>query len=228
MSAAASLTDALEEIGRGWEAAFHEDVAFNFAASSALARQIEEGAPVDVFISADEAAVGRLGGKGLLLPGSRRSLVSNVLVIVVEKGSPLAIDGPRALASARVATLALAEPDSVPAGIYARKYLEGLGLWESIRAKVVPAENVRAALAAVEGGNADAAIVYRTDARISRRVRVAYEVPAASGPRISYGAAAIAATAVPEKARRFLDYLSGPAAAAVFRRFGFLPPPERP
>jgi molybdate transport system substrate-binding protein len=223
VSAAASLTDALEEIGRAYGSAFHEEIAFNFGASSILARQIEEGAPVDVFFSADEATVDRLDAQKLLAAGTRRSILSNALVIVVGKDSPLAIDAPGALASDRVRSVALAEPGSVPAGVYARRYLESVGLWKRVRGKVVPTENVRGALAAVESGNADAAIVYRTDARVSRRVRVAYEVvPGAAGP-ISYGAAVIATSRVPAAARRFLDYLSGPAASGVFRRYGFLP-----
>ena len=223
VSAAASLTDAAEEIATSYEKATGVKVALNLGASNQLARQIEEGAPVDLFLSADEASVDRLERKGLLAAGSRRSILSNTLVIVVEKGSRLAVDSPRALASGSVRSLALAEPGSVPAGIYARQYLEALGLWESVRPKVIPTENVRAALAAVESGNADAAIVYRTDAGISRKIRVAYEVPPGSGPPISYGAAIIRESRQASAARRFLSYLESPAASAVFRRHGFRP-----
>jgi molybdate transport system substrate-binding protein len=198
-------------------------VALNFGASNQLARQVEEGAPVDLFLSADEASVDRLERKGLLAAGSRRSILSNTLVVVVEKESPLKVDAPLALASPSVRSLALAEPGSVPAGIYAREYLQALGIWESVRPKVIPTENVRAALAAVESGNADAAIVYRTDAGISRKIRVAYEVPAESGPPISYGAAIVRDTRQAGAARRFLAYLESPAAGAVFRRYGFRP-----
>ncbi|HET7452670.1 MAG TPA: molybdate ABC transporter substrate-binding protein [Thermoanaerobaculia bacterium] len=228
VSAAASLTDALEEIAKTYEASAGDKVAFNFGASSTLARQIEEGAPVDVFISADEANVDRLDGKKLLLAGTRRSILSNALVVVVEKDSPLEIGGPEALASSRVRTIALAEPRSVPAGVYAREYLERVGIWQKLRSKVVPTENVRAALAAVESGNADAAIVYRTDAQISSRVQVAYEVPAASAPAISYGAAVVAGSRDPGAARRFLDYLAGAVASAVFGKYGFSTVSPRP
>jgi molybdenum ABC transporter, periplasmic molybdate-binding protein len=223
VSAAASLTDALQEIGKAYQAGSRDRIELNFGASSLLARQIEEGAPVDLILSADEASLDRLAGKNLLAAGTRRSLLSNTLVIVVENGSPLAIDSPRALASDRVRSVALAEPDSVPAGIYAREYLQSLGIWEKIRAKVIPTENVRGALAAVEAGNADAAIVYRTDARISERVRTVFEVPALEGPKISYGCALVRGSSHPEAARKFLFFLESPASSAVFRRYGFLP-----
>ncbi|MGH9442957.1 MAG: molybdate ABC transporter substrate-binding protein, partial [Thermoanaerobaculia bacterium] len=184
---------------------------------------IEEGAPVDVFLSADKATVDRLERQRLLAPGTRRSILSNTLVVVVERGSALVIGSPRDLASDRVRSLALAEPGSVPAGVYAREYLQGLGLWERVRTKVVPTENVRGALAAVESGNADAAIVYRTDAGISKRVRIAWEVPADRGPRISYGAAEVGGSSHDRSAREFLAFLGSPSASRIFRRFGFLP-----
>jgi len=223
VSAAASLTDVVGEIARAYEAEAKTRIALNFGASNLLARQIEEGAPVDLFLSADEASLDRLDRKGLLFPGTRRSILSNLLVVVVEKTSAIPIDSPASLAGGAVRSLALAEPASVPAGIYAREYLERLGLWEKVRAKVIPTENVRAALAAVESGNADAAIVYRTDAAISRKVRVAYVVPADDGPRISYGAAVVRESRRNEAARRFLSYLASPSASVIFRRYGFLP-----
>jgi molybdate transport system substrate-binding protein len=223
VSAAASLTEAVQEIAKTYETTAGVKIELNFGGSNQLARQIEEGAPVDLFLSADEASEDRLEKKGLLTAGTRRSILSNVLVIVVEKRSALALASPRALATGLVHSIALAEPGSVPAGIYAREYLEGLGLWERVRSKVIPTENVRAALAAVESGNADAAIVYRTDARISRKVRVAYEVPTGAGPTISYGAAIVRESSHPTAARDFLRYLESPAASAIFRRYGFLP-----
>jgi molybdate transport system substrate-binding protein len=225
VSAAPSLTDALSEIGKLYEAGSQERPSFNFGASNLLESQIEAGAPVDLFLSADEASVDRLDQKGLLLAGSRISLLSNTLVIVVETRSNLAIHSAQDLASDRIRSIALAEPGSVPAGIYAKKYLQSAGVWDSVSAKVIPTENVRGALAAVEAGNADAAIVYATDARISKKVRVAYEVPAARRPKISYGAAVIRDSRHLEAARRFLAYLGSPTALAIFRRFGFLPAP---
>lgn len=158
--------------------------------------------------------------KGLVLAGTRRSVLSNTLVIVVPRDAAAKIVAPQDLAGVR--TLALAEPQSVPAGIYARRYLTRLGLWEKLAGKVVPTENVRAALAAVEAGNADAAIVYKTDAGISKKVRVAYEVPRAEGPKISYPFAVVAESKRKDAAKRFLAYLASKPALAVFRKYGFV------
>ena len=156
----------------------------------------------------------------LLLPGTRRSVLSNTLVVVVPADSNLQIAGPADLA--RVRALALAEPQTVPAGIYTKEYLKRKGLWSRVVDRVIPTENVRAALAAVESGNTDAGIVYRTDAGISKRVRIAWEVPRAEGPKISYPFAVLAGSGRKEAARRLLGYLQSPSALAVFRRHGFL------
>jgi len=218
--AAASLTDALEEIGAAYEKAGGGKVALNLGASSTLARQIQEGAPADLFLSADEEKMDALDKKGLILAGTRRSVLSNTLVIVVPGDGAAKIAAPKDLAGVR--TLALAEPQSVPAGIYAREYLTRLGLWDKLAGKVIPTENVRAALAAVEAGNADAAIVYKTDAGISIKVEVAYEVPLAEGPKISYPFAVVAESKQKESAKRFLAYLESEPALAVFKKYGFL------
>lgn len=218
--AAASLTDALEEIGAAWEKAGGGKIALNLGASSTLARQIQEGAPADLFLSADEGKMDSLAKKGLILAATRRSVLSNTLVIVVPKDSTAKIAAPKDLASVR--NLALAEPQSVPAGIYAKSYLKKLGLWSQVIDKVIPTENVRAALAAVESGNVDAAIVYKTDAGISKKVQVAYEVPLAEGPKISYPFAVMAESKQKEAAKRFLAYLESKPALAVFRKYGFL------
>ena len=224
VSAASSLTEAMQEFAAAWQKAGGERVVLNFGASSLLARQIEEGAPADLFLSADEAKMDDLDKKNLVVRETRRSLLSNTLVIVVaEKGSP-AIASAEDLARPAVRVLALAEPGSVPAGIYAREYLVKKGLWDRVSARVVPTENVRAALAAVESGNADAAIVYRTDALVSKKVRVAYEVPLADGPRISYPVAVVKSARNPEGARRFLAFLASADGLAIFRRHGFLVP----
>ncbi len=117
--------------------------------------------------------------------------------------------------------IALAEPTTVPAGIYARAYLEELGLWGTLKEKIVPTENVRAALAAVEAGNVEAGFVYKTDALLSRKVKVAVEIPAAEGPKISYPIALTKESKTPEAGRRFAQYLHGPEAQAIFQKFGF-------
>ncbi len=219
MSAAASLTDALTEIARGYEAQSGDRLVFNFGASSTLARQIELGAPADLFLSADEEKMDALARAGLIDARSRASVLSNTLVIVT---TGAAIDTPRRLASGIIRRVALGEPNSVPAGIYARQWLEKLKLWAAVSPKVIPTDNVRAALAAVESGNADAAIVYRTDARIAKRVRIAYEVDRAEGPAISYPFALLREAEQPVAARRFLAHLRSKAALAVFEKHGFL------
>src|SRR5262245_53506408 len=184
--AAASLTDSLKAIAADYEKASGDKIVFNFGASSMLARQIEEGAPADIFFSADEAKMDGLESKGLLEKGTRKDRLSNSLVIVVAREKGAAISSPNDLAAPSIKRIALGDPRAVPIGIYAREYLEKLKLWEAIRPKIVATENVRAALAAVEAGNADASIVYKTDAAISEKVKVAFEVPVEEGPRIRY------------------------------------------
>lgn len=220
VSAAASLTDALKEIAPEYEKATGDKLVLNLGASSTLARQIQEGAPADLFLSADEAKMDSLEKRKLLLPGTRKSVLSNTLVVVVPSDSNLKIAGPADLTSIRA--LALAEPQTVPAGIYAKEYLKRKGLWSKVIDRVVPTENVRAALAAVESGNVDAGIVYKTDAGISKEVKVAYEVPKAEAPDISYPFAVLAASGNKEAARKLLAYLQSPPALAVFRKYGFL------
>jgi molybdate transport system substrate-binding protein len=224
VSAASSLTEALQEASAVWTRQGGETVTFNFGASSLLARQIEEGAPADLFFSADEAKMDGLAAKNLIVKETRKSLLSNTLVFVVSKERGAAVASPDDLTKPEVRTIALAETQSVPAGIYAREYLVKKGLWNRMSGKVVPTENVRASLAAVEAGNADVAVVYKTDALISTKVRVAYEVSASDSPRISYPAAVLAAAKNPAGARRFIAFLQSPAGIDIFRRYGFLVP----
>jgi molybdate transport system substrate-binding protein len=219
--AAASLTDCLTQIASQYELRTEDKITLNFAGSSLLARQIEEGAPADIFFSADESWMDQLQTKGLLLTGTRRSRLSNSLVIVVGNESRLSIASPRDLAKPAISRIALADPQAVPAGKYARQILEEENLWAVLQAKVVPASNVRGALAAVESGDVEAAIVYKTDA-VSQRVKVAYEFPAARGPKISYPMAVLNETKEPAAAKRFLDYLAAPSAGRVFAQFGFI------
>jgi molybdate transport system substrate-binding protein len=215
VSAAASLTDALQEIA----SRYSDKVVFNFGASSILARQIEEGAPADVFISADELKMDDLQRRGLIVKKSRRSILSNALVVVVPSDSKLKITSAKDLLGH---SIAIAEPSSVPAGIYAKEYLREERVWDRVAGKIVPTENVRGALAAVESGNVDAGIVYKTDALSSRAVKIAYEVK--GGPRISYPAAVVSDSREKRAAQRFLDYLQSKPARDVFRRYGFLLP----
>lgn len=220
--AAASLTDALKEIAPEYEKATGDKLVLNLGASSTLARQIQEGAPADLFLSADEAKMDGLEKRKLLVAGTRRSVLSNTLVVVVPADSSLKIASPADLAASSIRAIALAEPQTVPAGIYAKEYLDSKGLWSKVVDRVIPTENVRAALAAVEAGNADAGIVYRTDAGISKKVKIAYEVPLAESPKISYPFAVLAGSERKEAARKLLDWLCSPPALAVFRKYGFL------
>jgi molybdate transport system substrate-binding protein len=204
--AAVSLTEALQEIAAGYTP---DEIVFHFGASSILARQIEQGAPADLFLSADEARMNALASKGLIVPSTRISILSNTLIVV---GVPLS----------RARSVALAEPSSVPAGVYARTWLQKIGLWERIAPKVVPTENVRGALAAVESGNVDAAIVYKTDARMAKHSRIVFEVPRAQGPPISYPFALLRDAEERDAALRFLRYLRSKNALRVFAKHGFL------
>ena len=185
--AAASLTDALKEIAADYEKTSGDKIIFNFAASSTLDMQIKAGAPADIFFSADEAKMDDLEKQGLVAKETRKDLLSNSLVIVVPDDSSATLTSAAQLADPKIQKIALGENRTVPAGIYAREYLQKLGLWTQIESKVIPTESVRAALAAVETGNVDAGIVYKTDALHSHKVKVAYEVPAADGnDSISY------------------------------------------
>ncbi len=221
---AASLTESMQEIGTAYEKETGDKVVLNLGASNALARQIQEGAPADLFFSADEAKMNDLEKRGLVVKGTRRSLLSNTLVVVVPVDSNLKIASPADLATSKVRALALAEPQAVPAGIYAKEWLKSLKLWNKVIDKVVPTENVRAALAAVESGNVDAGVVYKTDAGISKKVKIAYEVSVAEGPKISYPLAVISESKQQEAARKLLAYLESDAALDVFRKYGFLVP----
>ena len=219
--AAASLTDAINEIAAAYEKQSGDKLQFNFGASSTLARQIEEGAPADLFFSADQAKMDALEKKELLLPGTRRSLLSNSLVLVVPADARAAPKSAADLVKPEFQKIALAEPQTVPAGIYSREYLQKLGLWDAVKEKVVPAENVRAALAAVESGNVEVGIVYKTDSLISKKVKVAVEVPAAEGPKISYPIAVLKSSKQADRAKKFAEYLAGPTPRSVFEKFGF-------
>jgi len=222
VSAAASLTDALKEIGAAHEKQTGDKILFNFAASSFLALQIEKGAPADLFFSADEAKMDALDKKGLIDKSTRKILLSNTLVIVVSADQGAAISNPKDLLNSKIKRVALAETKTVPAGIYAKEFLLKQNLWTGLESKIVPTENVRAALSAVEAGNADAAIVYKTDAAISRKVRIAYEVAPTDSPAISYPVAILNEARNPDGAKAFLKRLQSDEAAAVFRKFGFI------
>jgi molybdate transport system substrate-binding protein len=220
--AAASLTDALNEIGADYKQDTGNAVVFSFAASSALARQIEASSGADVFISADTDWMDYLDKKSLIAPGTRFDLLGNTLVLIAPASSPVKLtikphfDLLGALAGGK---LALADPNSVPAGKYAKAALITLGVWDSVAASVVPAENVRVALAYVAQGEAPLGAVYATDAKIEPKVRVVDAFPAGTYPPVVYPAALVKGG--DPQARAFLEYLRGAKASAVFLKDGF-------
>ena len=218
--AAISLSDALEQIGADFERETSMTVRYNFQGSSALARQIEAGAPADLFFSADEEKMDQLVAKDLVLAGTRTALLSNRLVVVAASDDSF-IDVPVDLADPSVSRIAIAQPDSVPAGIYAKQYLLRQKLWDTLAPKMIPMENVRAALAAVASGNADAGFVYATDVLGSPRIRMAYEISGGDAPAISYPVAVLRGAPNKDAACQFLAYLRSRAARGVFERYGF-------
>lgn len=222
--AAASMANALAEIETGFEAATGHDLIVSLAGSSALARQIQQGAPADIFISASPDWMDVLEADGLLEPATRFDLLANTLVLIasdptaapVQIGADLDLAG--LLADGR---LAMALVDSVPAGVYGKAALDSLGLWSSVEAQVAQADNVRAALAFVATGEAPLGIVYATDAAASPDVKVIGIFPTQTHPPIVYPAADLANRDTGAETA-FLDYLRGPDARAAFERQGFV------
>ena len=221
--AAASTTEALTELGPAFTAAAGTPVSFAFGGSSDLARQLKSGAPGDVFVSADQTWMDDLDRIGLVQPGTRRTLLANELAIVVATDLPTPIAKPADLLLVR--RLALADPAAVPAGIYAKQWLFTQGLWAALAPRILPVQDVRAALAAVESGAAEAAIVYRTDAAIARNARLAFVVPRDAGPPILYPVAPLTASRQPRAAADFVTFLASEPARAVFARHGFIAAP---
>ncbi|MBI1243914.1 MAG: molybdate ABC transporter substrate-binding protein [Alphaproteobacteria bacterium] len=217
--AAASLTDALQQAAK----ATGRKARFSFAASSTLARQIENGAPADIFASADEDWANYLAERGKLVPGTRTTLLSNQLVLIVPADRKRAISiakGMDMMALLAGGRLAVGDPALVPAGRYARQSLEWLGIWATVEPRLARAESVRAAMALVERGETPLGIVYATDALADPKVAVAATLPAESHAQIAYPFAIVAGRDTPA-ARDFLAALQSPAARIVFRRNGF-------
>ena len=219
--AAASLKGALDKAAAGFEAATGNHATLAFAGSSALARQIEQGAPANIFISANPGWMDRLEEGGLIATGSRTDLLGNRLVLIAPQGeqTPVAESIPAFLGQGD-GRIAMALVDAVPAGIYGKAALESLGLWQSVSPRVVQADNVRAALALVALGEAPLGIVYATDAAAEPRVAALATFPEDSHPPIRYPAAAIAGRESPAAAE-FLTYLRSEAAGTIFIAAGF-------
>jgi len=222
--AAASMTNAMAEVEERFEAATGHDLVVSLAGSSALARQIQQGAPADVFVSANPGWMDAIEADGLVEDGTRFDLLNNSIVLIAHGtgAAPVGIGPGLDLAGLLGdGRLAMALVDAVPAGIYAKAALGSLGLWESVEAEVAQADNVRAALAFVATGEAPYGIVYATDAVAEDRVTVVGTFPADTHPPIVYPAAALAGSGTP-LTRTFLDFLRGPEAREAFERQGFV------
>ena len=225
--AAASLQDALRALEPAWRAAAPGNVPlrFSFAASSALARQIEQGAPADLFMSADEPWMDYLAERNMIAPATRISPLGNALVLVAPANSPLpaltlgrATDLATLLGQGRLAT---GDPAHVPVGRYAQQALEWMGQWQAIGSRLARADNVRSALLLVERGEAPLGIVYATDAKASQGVRVIGTFPGESHPPVTYPFAVTRRAEANPQAQAALAFLAGPATAATWQRYGF-------
>jgi len=221
--AAASLREALSDAADAWARAGHPRPVVTFAASSVQARQVRAGAPADLFVSADEEWMDVLARERLILPASRADLATNRLVLVAPAATGGRVTRATLARTLAAGPLAMADPSAVPAGRYGRAALERLGAWTAVAPRVVRAENVRAALALVERGAAPYGIVYLTDARASRRVRVAAIFPEASYPPIRYPVARLAASRHPD-ADGFRRFLFSPRGRAILAARGFSAP----
>jgi molybdate transport system substrate-binding protein len=220
ISAAASLKDALADVETAYaKSQAHLEFSNNFGSSGTLAMQIDQGAPADVFVSAAARPMDDLEARGLIVAGTRRNLLRNSLVLIVPLDSGL--HDFQGLTGSSVRTIALGDPASVPAGQYGRQTLASLHLLDKVNAKLVLAKDVRQVLTYVETGNADAGLVYATDAQISSKVRVVATAPDSSHDPIVYPVAAIKGSRNEQAARRFVDYLRGAAAKAIFVKHGF-------
>ena len=221
VSAAISLKNALDEIQQLY-ARQNPGVRLliNYGASGTLELQIEQGAPVDVYMPAAAKAMDALGSKGLLLEGTRKDVVRNEVVLIVPKDSS-AISSFRDLASPRVKQVALGEPNTVPAGQYAKEVLTNLGIYDAVEAKAIWAKDVRQVLTYVETGNVDAGIVYSTDALSSSKAKIVAEAPEGSHTPVVYPVAVIKNSKNPAAAKQFAAFLLSPEAGVIFRKYGF-------
>ncbi|MDJ1175718.1 molybdate ABC transporter substrate-binding protein [Roseofilum capinflatum] len=222
ISAAASLQDVLQEIGDIYrQHTPHIQLTYNFGASGSLRYQIEQGAPVDIYISAAQRYMDALQSQDLLLPGTRKDLLKNEMVLITAKRNT-DISGFTQLKSDRVQKIAIGAPESVPAGAYAKEVLDTLHLYQALESKFVFAKDVRQVLTYVETGNVDAGMVYRTDAKISDRVKIIEIAPDDSHSPIVYPVAIIRESKNPEAAQEFVQFLFSPPAQKIFQKYGFM------
>ena len=224
VSAAASLKEVLEEIKPLYHKSHPEvNLTFNFGASGALLQQLEQGAPADIFIAAAKRQVDALEQKGALVSGTRTNLANNKLVLIVPAASR-GVTSFNSLKQPEIRRIAMGEPRSVPAGQYAEQVLQKLNLLDTVKPKLVYGNNVRQVLAAVESGNADAGLVYLTDAKISNKVKVVVVAAASYHAPIVYPMAVLKSSKSINDAKAFVQYLSSREAKGVLRKYGFIVP----
>ena len=220
--AAASMKDAMGEIQKLYTAEKpNVTLIYSFASSGALQKQIEQGAPADLFISAAAKQMDELEGKNLIKKETRKNLLENSLVLIVPKDSSLSLSKYEDLSQAAVKKVSIGETETVPAGQYAKEVLTKLAIWDAVKAKAVMAKDVRTVLTYVETGNVDAGIVYGTDAAISDKIKITAAAPAGSHKPIVYPVAVLSGAKQPQAAGEFLAFLNGPGAKAVFEKYGF-------
>ena len=229
--AAASLNDVMGEVGNRFEQEHGIHVNYNFAGSNVLAQQLIAAPKADLFISANKAWMRRLGQAKRIVPGSRQAVLGNRLVVIVNHASTLEGDPRELFCAPGFEYLSIGNPEAVPAGIYAREWLETLdcdgdSAWDAVAGHIAPAPNVRAALGLVEADRDIPGIVYTTDAAMSEKVRIIHEVSGKDAPVITYHGALVDNGSSHEQTRLFLHFLSGEQAAAIFRRYGFIPPQD--
>jgi len=221
ISAAASLTDALTEIQAEYAKESNAILQFNFAASGALQKQIAEGAPCDLFLSASKGHMDALEEAGLIVRDSRKDLLGNTLTLVAASEKEGVISGYGSLISADVTSISIGTPESVPAGKYAQQALQNLGVWDRVQDKVVFAKDVRQVLEYVDTGNVDCGLVYKTDALVLETGIIVADLPGDSHDPIVYPAALIKDSPQAEAAAKFFDFLQTDYAKGVFEKYGF-------
>jgi molybdate transport system substrate-binding protein len=221
ISAAASLTDALTEIQKEYAKESNAVLQFNFGASGALQKQIEEGAPCDLFISASKTNMDALEEGGLIVPESRKDILGNTLTLIAAAEKADTIKGYEALTSADIASISIGTPETVPAGKYAQQALQNLGIWDESQGKMVFAKDVKQVLEYVDSGNVDCGLVYKTDALAMKTGATVMDLPEDSHDPIVYPAALIKNSAQAEAATKFYDFLQTDYAKSVFEKYGF-------
>ena len=222
ISAAVSLKDALAEIQTNYQKKMpHVKLLYNLGASGSLQKQIEQGAPADIFVSAAPKQMDELAEKNLLNKATRKNLVENKLVLIVPKNATLSLSKYEELQKDEVEQISIGETKVVPAGQYAEQVLKKMAIWDKVQSKLVFAKDVRTVLTYVETGNVSAGIVYKTDAASSTKVKIAATAPDGTHAPIIYPAAVLAGSKNAKAAEEFLAYMAGPEGKTVFEKYGF-------